>query len=108
MQVFEQKSDDFLLFYGNISMSKIFLPSFQSSARLSIFLFLSYYFVVAKWQSGKLPHILLIYRALYFVTFSTLSTLSTLSCVFLLSDQSDGNGQSLLEAYSYEIPSAIV
>ena len=28
MQVFEQKSDDFLLFYGNISMSKIFLPSF--------------------------------------------------------------------------------
>ena len=24
MQVFEQKSDDFLLFYGNISMSKIF------------------------------------------------------------------------------------
>ena len=30
MQVFEQKSDDFLPFYGNISMSKIFLPRFKA------------------------------------------------------------------------------
>ena len=30
MQVFEQKSGYFLPFYGNISMSKIFLPRFKA------------------------------------------------------------------------------